>query len=151
MMLAVNLSTEVLAQRTADEYVGGKMLLPGDTGDADCGGCTISKELGHGPGIFVGQDAGYRPCGRSMVRRKGCSSLPELPFTISFSRTLPSSEHLDRRTHCETIDESLAAQQSGLPCMVVVSNLAQEVKPACRPNQRSRPKVGELLAPFDAS
>jgi len=86
-----------------------------------------------------------------MIGGKRASSLPKFSFPGSLARTLSSRQQLNGRADGKTVDESFAAEHSRLPRMVVVRELPPNIETACRPDQRSRPEIGKILTPLDAT
>src|SRR5947209_1001193 len=149
MMSTVNLPSQVPSQRTPNDNVGGKVLASCNTRQT-YGGCeTIRGNLTERAGVFVGQHARYRPGNRRMLGRKGGPALKETAIAISLIRTLASGHFLERVGNHGAVQRRFTGQKSRLAHMVVVREIAEDVRTACRPDQRKDRIVGNVLAAFE--
>jgi hypothetical protein len=67
MMRAINLAASEPANRGANNHVRREMLFSHDTGRAHCRSQSVNGHLRERARIFVGDNAGDRPCDSRMV------------------------------------------------------------------------------------
>src|SRR5579872_1614689 len=112
-MRSVNLPAKVPANRAANDHIGRKVLLAGDSGRADPGSQSVCKNFGERSRVLVRHDAGNRPGDSGVLRRKRSAALEECASSILLIGPIALSNTFYEVRNCGGIDRGLAAQQSG--------------------------------------
>src|SRR6266568_1261273 len=140
---AINLPTNVPADCAADYRIAQKVIVPFNARRAHAASKSVTQNLCHRPGIFMGDDAGHCPTHGSMLRRKRTSAIEEITSPICREGAIATCDVFDEGSVQIGIDCGFPAQKAGLAHMVILCDLTPQIHSTAHSGQRRHPVVRE--------
>src|ERR1700739_1248557 len=108
----------------------------------------VCKHFGHWPWIFVGHDAGDRPCESRVIRCKRRPSLKKGSFSLVLVRARSLGGDFEYRIHAQGADRGLPSEKSRFPQTVVLGDLSPQKSATNGTCHRVRSVVGDVETAF---
>src|SRR4029077_2793693 len=144
---AVDLPSQIPAQRATHDHVGGKMLLARDTGQRHCGGQAVGGDLCQRSWIFMGDHARYRPCNRGVLGGERRASVKKSSIAMVCQRPGALGNGFEKIGRRRAVESRLPGEKPGFTEMVVVGKMSPEVRSAGGADEG----VGGVIGDIDAS
>src|SRR6267154_4620602 len=127
------------------------MLLGGYARCADCRGQAVNEQRCQRAGILMCDNAGDRPGGCRMFRRKRDTALAKSASVIVLQRALAAEGVL----HCvdwdQAIDRRFTGEDAGFNLVIVVRNVAPKIQAAANADHRRESIIRKIFAVLDAT
>ncbi len=104
------------------------MLAAVHAREADCRSHAVGEEFRKGAGIFVSYDAGDRPRGGRVLRRKGCTAVEKSSAAIALVGSLTAQGILERLNGDQAVQSRFAGEKSSFAPMLVVRWITEQIK-----------------------